>query len=539
MLMVKVNNVQVLLTQLALFNYEVCFSTVPVFGTLLVAARQPKIIITSIGCLKDLYKKHTSLAETVLPLMLAKTRHDHGPVRRAALQNIAALVIDEFIKFRGSLLVYVLAALLDELPECAELAAELLYKHRAEKNPVILRSCMLECPFVLNGYMYMDNMDMFSRTESSLRSPILGAERQQDRQYVYQFLVDNVEVVYCYMYFENVRIIADKLKHQREQMLQPEGLAAIRDFMYVLTYICRAKDKCKQKVAEPTAETTGTTDDALPAADDVPNNAAAVTSSAAVVAAAGRGRGRNAGPTMEQAQQVIEKVLPQIADLADELCTIDETFIAPFHLLCTAICDHFVAHTQFAQPRDFWDRYRHKEPPLSYRVDQPRRPSSARAAATPKFKPIPLPIGIASSQSSLACLDDNNLSSDDDNSSDRNTVRRPAKRKPNATPMNRRLSTYSSDGGASSDDSSRNTTNNNGRRLAKMPTAADRRDCRATSVVQRDGDFLRPPDRSSRSRTPLIGGASRKPQRDGGAGSASESESDDERRTNRLARKRS
>lgn len=53
----KLNHVQIVLTKLSLFSYEVCLETVPVLGSVLMAMSKTTIIITAIGCLGDLYKK--------------------------------------------------------------------------------------------------------------------------------------------------------------------------------------------------------------------------------------------------------------------------------------------------------------------------------------------------------------------------------------------------------------------------------------------------------------------------------------------------
>lgn len=57
MLTDKMNAVQIVLTKLSLFDYELCLETVPVLGTVLNSVKQPDVIITAIACLGDLYKK--------------------------------------------------------------------------------------------------------------------------------------------------------------------------------------------------------------------------------------------------------------------------------------------------------------------------------------------------------------------------------------------------------------------------------------------------------------------------------------------------
>lgn len=248
--------------------------------------------------------RHTSLAQSVLPFILAKTRHKFPHIRSAALKNVVGLIVDEYIKFRGSTLMYIMAALRDHTVECSELAHEILLKYTVEKNAVFMRSCLLECPFVLNGYVYLDNLEMFADGDDVLQSPMKGAEHRADREYVYRFFVHNISVEHCYAYFGHLHMFMDKLTHETDTMTRPEGLAAVQDFLYVLTHICRAKEKSNRKVAA-VAE-NGDADEEGDG-DAVPVSGAA--NGVVVGAPSGRGRKGNVGLTVDQALHVVEKVL--------------------------------------------------------------------------------------------------------------------------------------------------------------------------------------------------------------------------------------
>lgn len=251
-----------------------------------------------------------------------------------------------------------MAALCDSNSECSELAHEILLKYTIEKNTVFMRSCLLECPFVLNGYVYLDNLEMFADGDADLNSPMQGAEHRAARQYVYRFFIHNISVEHCYAYFGNLHMFMDKLTHEAETMTRPEGLAAVLDFLYVLTHICRAKEKNKRKM---TADNTEDGDeDAGPAraAEDAPKDLPATS------AAVGRGRKGNVGLTVDQALHIVEKAIPRIAELNVKLHAIDPTLCSSVEDLAEEMTLHFADLTEYAQPQSFWKKFNPKKVPL-------------------------------------------------------------------------------------------------------------------------------------------------------------------------------
>lgn len=199
---------------------------------------------------------------------------------------------------------YIMAALCDPNVECSELAHEILLKYTIEKNPVFMRSCLLECPFVLNGYIYLDNLEMFADGDADLVSPMQGAEQRPNRQYVYRFFIHNISVEQCYAYFGHLHMIMDKMIHAAATMTKPEGLAAVQDFMYVLTHICRAKEKSKRKAMAGDNEDEDEDGGGIGKVDDAVKDQPAVGPATTV----GRGRKGNVGLTVDQALHIVEKV---------------------------------------------------------------------------------------------------------------------------------------------------------------------------------------------------------------------------------------
>lgn len=336
------------------------------------------------------------MVESVLPYMLAKTQHRYHAIRYCALQCITDLVRDDYLKLRGSILIYMLAALIDPHAATAEIAFELLLKYTAERNEILLRSCLLECPFVLNSYSYHENLDMFggnaaANTDVNLPKSLLGNTMRTNRERIYRFFVMRIESVHCYMYFENFHMITDKIKHD-PLIRSANGLSAVQDILFILTEICRAKEKRAR--GRKTADGSGDEDndgEGVNSEETPPTTSA--TTAQVVAAKGGRGGAGKRGPTIEQALSVVEKVIPTIATLDRQLREINkEIFGTVMDVLCTAICDHFPALTDLALPQKFWTKYRRQRTRATpkktnkQKEDDDESSSDGDAEVTPQLK---------------------------------------------------------------------------------------------------------------------------------------------------------
>lgn len=256
------------------------------------------------------------------------------------------MVLEDYLKFRGSLLLYVLAATADKKNNIARLAHELIIKFANEKNAILIRSCLRECPFAFNDCKLVDNSEMFG-ADLCLKSPLKS--KCDDRRYIYRFLVHNLEVINCYMYFENFSTIKDRLTKKGFQK-SPEFVDSIQDFLYICEHICKSKEIPKSKAAETGgAEGDDDGETAGPSTSKAPDVVAgsAPTSSK-------RNRQRT---TLPEAMVVVEKAISRFPELSSTLVELDSEFKTTFDQICFAIGEHFGDSIKYF-PHLFWDKYR-------------------------------------------------------------------------------------------------------------------------------------------------------------------------------------
>lgn len=279
--------------------------------------------------------------------MLLKTQSNSEQVRKCAIETLASLILEDYLKFRGSLLLYVLAATADKKNNIARLAHELIIKFANEKNAILIRSCLRECPFAFNDCKLVDNSEMFG-ADLCLKSPL--KTKCDERRYIYRFLVHNLEVINCYTYFENFSTIKDRLT-KKGFVKSPELLASIQDFLYICEHICKSKEMPKSKTAETGAD--GENDDGETAG---PSNGAEVA--AAVPTGGKRNRQQT---TLPEAMVVVEKAISRFPELSTTLVELDADFKTTFEKICFAIGEHFGDSIKYF-PNLFWDKYRKAKP---------------------------------------------------------------------------------------------------------------------------------------------------------------------------------
>ncbi|XP_037051958.1 uncharacterized protein LOC119085627 isoform X2 [Bradysia coprophila] len=344
----KVNIIQIVLTRLAFRDDDILTKCVPMLATLLNRrGLADSICETAIKCLGDLCKKYTQLVESVISSVLLKTQSQSEKVRKCAIETLASLILEDYLKFRGSLLLYVLAATADQKTNIARLAHELIIKFANEKNAILIRSCLRECPFAFNDCKLVDNSEMFG-SDLCLKSPLKS--KLDDRRYIYRFLVHNLEVINCYTYFENFSTIKDRLSKKGFQK-SPELVESIQDFLYICEHICKSKEIPKSKTADTGIE--GDEDGETAGPSKGPEEAA---SSAPTT----RKRNRQQ-TTLPEAMVVVEKAISRFPELSDTLAKLDASFKTSFDQICYAIGEHFGDSIKYF-PNSFWDKYRKSKP---------------------------------------------------------------------------------------------------------------------------------------------------------------------------------
>lgn len=291
--------------------------------------------------------RYTQLVESVISAVLQKTQSKSEQVRKCAIETLASLVLEDYLKFRGSLLLYVLAATADKKDNIARLSHELIIKFANEKNAILIRSCLRECPFAFNDCKLVDNSEMFG-ADLCLKSPLKG--KCEERRYIYRFLVHNLEAINCYTYFENFSTIKDRLTKKGFEKT-PEFVESIQDFLYICDYICKSKEIPKSKAAEQGVE--GDDDGETAGPSKGPNEVPAI-----VPTTCKRNRQQT---TLPEAMVVVEKAISRFPELSSSLIELDASFKTTFDQICFAIGEHFGDSIKYF-PNLFWDKYRKSKP---------------------------------------------------------------------------------------------------------------------------------------------------------------------------------
>lgn len=295
----------------------------------------------------SLIPRHTAVVETILPYILEKTQHRFTAVREYAIKNLAALILEDYLKFRGNLLIHVFAGLLDKERDIKDLVVELIMKYTSEKNEIFLRTCLLECPFVFN------NCACFGQNEHAAKSKILmGASKKAAREHIYQYLLRKIDPIYLYMYFENMTRLLEFIEKVPSLAKAHDLQASVLDFLFICSQICVVNEKHKrnlEKIIKESHDGEGLSIDGQQKKDSTQE-----TEGGENEKKGGRGN-KKTGPTLTSSLAVVERILPSVAAIHGILQkTNPKYFNAALETLCDNMCTHFESLIEYAQPREFW-----------------------------------------------------------------------------------------------------------------------------------------------------------------------------------------
>lgn len=292
------------------------------------------------------------MVEKIIPFILMKTQHHYSNIREFAMKTLATLILEDYLKFRGNLLVYILAGILDQEREIKELAIELILKYTLEKSDIFLRTCLLECPFVFNGCACFGqgNSGLY-RTNNILKGPT----KRGAREFIYQYLIKKIDPIYLYMYFGNIGRLSEVIQKDPSKLKSLDMQYSIADFLFICSEICIANEKQKknlEKIVKESHDGEGINIEN----DEFDLNAAAPTENADNDKK-GRGGKKNM-PTLTQSLSTVEKIVPFIASIDEMLRTINSELFTPvLNRLCINMCLHFESLIEYAQPRKFWQKH--------------------------------------------------------------------------------------------------------------------------------------------------------------------------------------
>lgn len=330
------------------------------------------------------------MVEKIIPFILMKTQHHYSNIREFAMKTLAALILEDYLKFRGNLLVYVLAGILDQEREIKELSIELIMKYTLEKSDIFLRTCLLECPFVFNGCpCFGQGNSGLSRTGNILK----GAAKKPAREFIYQYLIKKIEPVYLYMYFSNMSRMHEFIQKDPTIAQSIDLQSSIADFLYICSEVCIANEKQKKNLEKIVKESHDGEGIAVNDDDDLGANEPNPELAAASGDGEKRGRGGKKGmPTLTQSLSAVEKIVPFIASIDEVLRPMNESMFAPvLDRLCMNMCAHFESLIEYAQPRKFWSKHLNAMKKAQSAMTTPKQPRKNSTKVTKEMQPPPAP----------------------------------------------------------------------------------------------------------------------------------------------------
>lgn len=309
------------------------------------------IICTLITSFSDLCKRHTSLVDSSIKTVILQLSSSYMAVRSVALNNLNELILQDYVKMRGRVLLNILKLIVDENCQIAAQALYVIQLYVHSKNEKLLKVSLLECVYVFNNYLQYAERDMFPASEIDNEPCDLAGNAPEDfskRNLIYDFFVDNIDDLSLLKLLKNVNKINTQLS-QHKYVECPAGAGTLIDLLYVFTKMVMVKDRDKARLAKAAA--SGVNDeDAPPVIEEGPSpvkksrvKMALQQSEQEMVTIVEKMIAIYHG-FERQVRSYITRVEPTLEKIAEER----------LHDLALAIARKFRSLVEFAKPMEFW-----------------------------------------------------------------------------------------------------------------------------------------------------------------------------------------
>lgn len=176
-------------------------------------------------------------------------------VRSVALNNLNELILQDYVKMRGRVLLNILKLIVDENCQIAAQALYVIQLYVHSKNEKLLKVSLLECVYVFNNYLQHAESDMFPASEVDNEPCDLAGNEPEafsKRNLIYDFFVDNIDDLSLLKLLKNVNKINAQLSQKKYVECQA-GAGTLIDLLYVFTKMVLVKDRDKARLAKAAA----------------------------------------------------------------------------------------------------------------------------------------------------------------------------------------------------------------------------------------------------------------------------------------------
>lgn len=341
----KLNCCIIVMTRFAVRDNELASDLTPLLaGVLKKKNMHISCVKTSMQCLNDLCKKHTATVTPVFKEIIYKLHSPNEEIRLCALANVFDLVMQDFLKLRGRLLLNFLACLVDknELIQLKSQAAILSYA--ADKNQNLLYTCFLDSVFLFNDFVQADNFGVFPLEEIDRNHRLLhGEDKTEQRFELYKFFVQNIHEMnesHLLMLLKQIIIFTDKLDKKKFKKSE-NGVRTFKDLLYIFKLICEKRADSKLNVSKNTENAEYADDD-----DEELAHTSTVSQQKTT-------RKKQNALTMTDAIPIVEKMLLIYPKFVVEIIEYDSSLATLANELTQSIVKHFSSFIEYSNST-FW-----------------------------------------------------------------------------------------------------------------------------------------------------------------------------------------
>ncbi|XP_050091897.1 condensin-2 complex subunit D3 [Anopheles aquasalis] len=355
---ISANNVKkanVSITALAKFSLQyntISTTVIPHFNRLLKHKRMDdSIICTLITAFADLCKRDPVLVNSSVNMVIGQLNSSCVSVRSVALINLNELILQDYVKMRGKVLLCILMLIIDENDLIAAQALYIVQQYVHTKNEKLLKESLLKCVFIFNQYLKYADSEMFPTIDAGSEECVLFGNADvpaSKRIAIYDFFIRNIDDNSLLKLLENVKRIHEQLEKNKFVKCK-QGVGTLLDLLYVFKQICEVRYRDKPRGAREESEMSQDLIENDIQEEQPPGAKKSKLSIAQTQAE--RDVTTIVGKTVDvyfrfdqSVRKYVQAVEPQRMDLANQR----------LHELSTAIAENFRSSVEFAEPMKFW-----------------------------------------------------------------------------------------------------------------------------------------------------------------------------------------
>ncbi|KAH8324438.1 hypothetical protein KR074_007186 [Drosophila pseudoananassae] len=359
--------------RMCLRENSLAYRTSKLYRTILINNDRPQIINTTLIAINDLGKKIPSILESNFQCILSKLHSSFAMTRVRTFRCVKDVILSGTIKLKGPILISMLSSLVDESAEVAREADAFFIRYRRLYNKLLFDHCLKECPFDLNGLGHLRGVI----PDSNYISPLIGPEKEKSRRLLYNHIMSSMDENPLLLYFGQLKLLADKT-NDNEFVSSPGSLTIVQDTLFIMRRICfltKGKAKEKSSRGEGEGEEEGGGDEP---ATPKPSETSTASQSGS------RGRGRK-GDASEEPLKQLERCLRYVEETHSNLKGVMTSELQhSFDNFCQSLAMRFPSFIEFAQPAEFWQKYRSAKTPKGGKKKKMRMDDDMEADGDPE-----------------------------------------------------------------------------------------------------------------------------------------------------------